>query len=139
MQTLFRVAIHLDHQREQLPEKMFQARVARIERLCDWLNERSPPQVEAARLQRRYQKHRLSLFVFLYRPDVGPTNNVSERPLHPAVIHRKVIGSVRSEWGVQTYAALASVIDIAKLTGSNAFEALQHLSGKPFLPLPSSV
>ena len=75
----------------------------------------------------------------LPKTDVGPTNNVSERALHPAVIHRKVNGSFRSEWGVQAYAALALVIDIVILTGINTIEALQHLSGKPSLLLSSSV
>ena len=57
------------------------------------------PTTEAARLQKRYRKHRDSLSIFLERPDVEPTNNSSERDLRPSVIHRKVIGSFRSAWG----------------------------------------
>lgn len=136
MQTLFRAAIHLHHQRTQLPSDQFQNRIARLEQLCDWLLKRPLSQPEAVKLQRRYHKHRQHLFVFLYRTDVPPTNNVSERALRPAVVHRKVTGGFRSEWGAKTYAALASVIDTAALKGVSAFAAIQPLMGTPALPLP---
>ena len=136
MQTLFRAAIHLHHQRTELPPDQFQNRVARLEYLCDWLLKRPLSQPEAVKLQRRYHKHRQHLFVFLYRTDVPPTNNVSERALRPAVVHRKVTGGFRSEWGAKTYAALASVIDTAALKGVSAFAAIQLLMGTPALPLP---
>ncbi len=103
MQTLFRAAIHLHHQRAELPPDQFQGRVARLEQLCDWLLKRSLSPPEAIKLQRRYLKHRQHLFVFLERTDVPPTNNVSERALRPAVVHRKVTGGFRSEWGAKTY------------------------------------
>jgi transposase len=137
MQTLFRAAIHLHHQRMELPPDPFQNRVARLEQLCDWLLKRPLSQPEAVKLQRRYRKHRQHLFVFLYRTDVPPTNNVSERALRPAVVHRKVSGGFRSEWGAKTYTALASVIDTAALQGVSAFAAIQLLMGTPALPLPS--
>jgi transposase len=139
MQTLFRAAIHLHHQRQELPQEDFHSKVARLERLCDWLVGRAPPQSKAAQLQRRYQKHRDHLLVFLQRTDVSPTNNVSERALRTAVVHRKVLGSFRSEWGVQAYSALASVIDTAELNGQHAFQAIQDLFGPPALPIPSNV
>lgn len=136
MQTLFRAAIHLHHQRMELPPDQFQDRVARLEQLCDWLLKRPLSKAEAIKLQRRYRKHRHNLLVFLYRTDVPPTNNVSERALRPAVVHRKVTGGFRSEWGAKTYAALASVIDTAALKGISAFAAIQPLMGIPALPLP---
>ena len=94
---------------------------------------------DASRLQRRYQKHRQSLFVFLYRSDVSPTNNISERALRPSVIHRKVIGCFCSKWGDHAYAALATVIDTAELNGIHAFAAIQSLFARPSLPLPIRV
>jgi len=136
MQALFRYAIHLHHQRDQLPPAQFQAEVARIERLCDWLLKRPLGSPEARKLQRRYLKYRQCLFVFLYRSDVPPTNNLSERALRPSVIHRKVMGCFRSDWGAQAYAALESVIDTAALSGIHAFQAIQVLMGHPSLPLP---
>jgi transposase len=139
MQALFRYAIHLHHQRDHLPPDRFQAQVERVERLCGWLIQRSVTQPKASRLQRRYQKYRDCLFVCLHRPDVSPTNNVSERALRPSVIHRKVIGCFRSGWGAKAYAALASVIDTAELSSIHAFDAIQILVGSPSLPLPSGL
>jgi transposase len=136
---MLRAAVHLHHQRDQLAPAQFLAQVARVERLCDWLIRRPLTHPPACRLQRRYQKYRAGLFVCLHRPDVSPTNNVSERALRPSVIHRKVIGCFRSVWGAQAYAALASVIDTAELTGTNAFDAIQNLFGHPSLPVPSRV
>jgi transposase len=136
MQFLFRYAIHLHHQRHQLSPQQFAERVARIERYTDRLLQRSLAPPDAARLLRRYLKYRQHLFVFLYRTDVEPTNNVAERALRPSVIHRKVTGCFRSAWGARAYAALASVIDTAELTGVNAFSAIQGLFGPPSLHIP---
>jgi len=55
MQALFRYAVHLHHQRDQLPEAQFQSEAARIERLCDGLLERKVLQPAAAKLQRLSQ------------------------------------------------------------------------------------
>jgi len=135
MQVLFRYAIHLHHQRDQLPPDQFALQVARIETHCDRLLQRCLAPPDARRLQRRYLKHRQKLFVFLYRTDVDPTNNVAERALRPSVIHRKVTGCFRSEWGAKAFAALASVIDTAELSGVRAFDAIQSLFGSPSLPI----
>jgi transposase len=139
MQKLFRYAIHIHNQRDRLSPETFQAKLKCIEHHCDWLLQQPLTAPDACRLQRRYQKHRQSLFVFLYRRDVSPTNNVSERALRPAVIHRKVIGCFRSKWGAHAYAALATVIDTAELNGIHSFAAIQSLFGRPSLPLPIRV
>jgi transposase len=136
MQLLFRYAIHLHHQRDQLSPDQFATQLARIERHGDRLLQRALEPPEAKRLKRRYLKHRHKLFVFLYRSDVEPTNNVAERALRPSVIHRKVTGCFRSEWGANAFAALASVIDTAELSGVRAFDAIQSLFGLPSLPIP---
>jgi len=136
MQFLFRYAIHLHHQRYQLSPDQFAAQIARVEYHCDRLLQRSLAPPDAKRLQKRFLKHRDKLFVFLYRTDVEPTNNVAERALRPSVIHRKVTGCFRSEWGAKAYAALASVIDTAELSGIGALDAIQSLFGSPSLPIP---
>jgi transposase len=139
MQVLFRSAVHLHNERDQLPPGEFEGRVKRLEKLCDRLLERSLEHPDEKRLRKRYLKHRQCLFVFLHRKDVSPTNNISERYLRPSVIHRKVIGCFRSDWGADAYAAMASVIHTAGLTGRSPFEAIQSLFGKPSLPLPAMV
>ncbi len=139
MQVLFRSAVHLHNERDQLPPGEFEGRVKRLEKLCDRLLERSLEHPDEKRLRKRYLKHRQCLFVFLHRKDVSPTNNISERYLRPSVIHRKIIGCFRSDWGADAYAAMASVIHTAGLTDRSPFEAIQGLFGKPSLPLPALV
>jgi len=136
MQALFRTAIHIYHQRDQLSPPEFQSQIQRIERIRDWLVERSLEKPQAKRLLKRYRKYRDCLFVFLHRHDVSPTNNVSERHLRPSVVHRKVLGCFRSGWGARAYAALASVIATAALKGISPFTTIQSLFGTPSLPLP---
>jgi transposase len=139
MQVVFRSAVHWHHERDQLPPGEFDARVKRLEHLCDRLLERPPQHPEERRLQKRYRKYRDGLFVFLHRRDVPPTNNISERFLRPTVIHRKVMGCFRSDWGAEAYAAIASVIHTAGLSSRSPFEAIQGLFGRPSLPLPERV
>jgi transposase len=135
VQRLFRYAIHLHNQRKNLPDEVFSNRIVRIEKCFDRLLNQNLDPPEARRLQRRYQKYRDAIFPFLYRMDVSPTNNVSERRLRPAVIHRKVSGGFRSEWGAKTYAALKSLTDTGALLGLSPFEVIQKLAGIPALPL----
>lgn len=135
MQVLFRYAIHLHHQRDHLSPDQFAFQIARIEHHCERLLARTLDPPDAKRMQKRYRKHRDKLLVFLYRKDVEPTNNVAERALRPSVIHRKVMGCFRSEWGAKAFAALASVIDTAALSGVHAFDAIQALFGSPSLPI----
>ena len=139
MQVVFRSAVYLHNERDQLPPGEFERRVERLEKLCDRLLERTLEHPDEKRLRKRYRKHRQCLFVFLHRKDVSPTNNVSERYLRPTVIHRKVIGCFRSGWGAEAYAAIASVIHTAGLAGRSPFEAIQGLFGQPSLPLPIMV
>jgi transposase len=136
MRALFQAAIHLYHLRATVSPDEYATRVARLERLLTWLLARSPPTAAAMALCQRYRKHRDSLLVFLHRTDVEPTNNVSERAVRPSVIHTKVSGGFRSEWGANAYAAVCSVIDTARQRGTTAFAAVQALMGTPALPLP---
>lgn len=135
VQFLFRYAIHLHNQRQQLSEQIFLNRIQRIEKCFDKLLNQSLDPPDARRLQRRYLKYRAAIFVFLSRTDVSPTNNVSERHLRPSVIHRKVSGGFRSNWGAKAYAALKSLVDTGLLSDIAPFHAIQNLVGFPSLPL----
>jgi transposase len=136
MQKLFQHAIHVHRHRSQAPPAQFERQVAHIERNCDRLLQQDLDPPEAKRLQRRYLKYRPCLFVFLHRTDVEPTNNVAERALRHSVVHRKVTNGFRSNWGTNTYASLASVIDTAELAGIQAFDAISSLFGPPALSIP---
>ncbi len=133
---LFQYAVHLHNHRQKMPEAQFLNRVKRIESLLDRLLNQTLDKPDPRRHQKRYRKYLHALFVFLYRTDLSPTNNLSERRLRPSVIHRKVIGCFRSNWGAKTYAAIKSLIDTGALSGTNSFEVIQKLFGTPALPLP---
>ena len=133
MQTLFRKAVHLGNRREQMTERGYQRQVTILNKKLDQLLKRRFSGL-GTNLLDRYRKRRDSLFLFLDRADVPADNNACERALRPAVIHRKVMGSFRSDWGAQTYAGLATVLNTAKRNGENAFQKLVHLMGTPILP-----
>ncbi|MCC6188573.1 MAG: IS66 family transposase [Anaerolineales bacterium] len=134
LQALFREAIHLDKRRALLSGRGFARRVTQIERRLDRLLARPVTTPAAQALVKRYRKHRAHLLVFLHDPAVPHHNNAAERALRPSVIHRKVTGGFRSAWGAHAYAALASVIDTAKLRGQSIFDTLVALMGRPVLP-----
>jgi len=133
MQALFRKAIHLGNRREQMPAGGYQRQVTIIQKKLDQLLKRRFSGL-GTNLLDRYRTHRDSLFIFLDRTDVPADNNACERALRPSVIHRKVMGSFRSDWGAQTYAVLATVLNTAKRNGENAFQKLVQLMGTPVLP-----
>jgi len=133
MQDVFRAAIHLGHRREVLTPGGFAGQVTRLERRLDRLLARRITGRLGANLLERYRSHRQHLFVFLYRTDVAADNNACERALRPSVIHRKVLGSFRSEWGARAFAALATLLNTAKRAGDNVFQKLLSLMGMPVL------
>jgi transposase len=134
LQALFREAIHLWNRRAELRPQGYIRRVSELEHRLDGLLQRRVRGPQARRLWKRYRLHREHLFVFLHCPGVPPDNNACERALRPSVIHRKVTNGFRSEWGAHTYAALATIIETAKLRGNRVFDALLDLMGPPVLP-----
>lgn len=133
MQALFRKAIRLGNRREKMTDRGYKRQVIIIEKQLARLLNRSFRGL-GHNLLERYRKHRHSLFIFLQRSNVPADNNACERALRPSVIHRKVMGSFRSEWGAQAYAALTTVLNTAKRNGESAFQKLVQLMGTPILP-----
>jgi transposase len=133
MQALFRKAMHLGNRRGQMTVRGYQRQVTIIEKQVERLLKRRFSGL-GTNLLERYRTRRASLFIFLHRTDVPAANNACEGALRPSVIHRKVMGSFRSDWGAQTYAALATVLNTAKRNGKNAFQKLVQGMGTPILP-----
>ncbi len=79
----------------------------------------------------RFREHRDSLFVFLYDAAVPPTNNASEQALRHSVVHRKVTGGFRSEWGAAAHATLTTVLDTARKRGEDLLTTLHAAIGPP--------
>lgn len=133
MQALSRKAIHLGKRRTQLTKEGFAKQAVILEKRLKQLLQRTFRGL-GANLLKRYRKHRDALLVFLHHVDVPAHNNACERALRPSVIHRKVMGSSRSDWGAQGYAALATVLNTAKRHGQSTFQKLVALMGQPVLP-----
>ena len=138
MQRLLLRAQRLAKRGSDLPPEVFAGQVAAIERACDALLSTPACGRHGRRLQKRYRKHRDALFTFLYRPDVPPDNNACERALRKSVVHRKVSGGFRSDWGAAAFATMATVTETAAKRGQDALSALTSLlaPGPPLLPLP---
>jgi transposase len=140
LRHVFGRAIRLHHERGQVTAETFARRRLLIENATDRLvfDRYVAPKTEAARLQKRYRLHRHSLYVFLHRDDVEPTNNSSERDLRPSVIHRKVIGGFRSAWGAEASAIRTSILATARKQGQNLFDAFLAIAGpSPLQVLPA--
>jgi transposase len=140
LRHLFGRAIRLHRERAQVAPATFARRRLLIENATDRLvfDRYVAPKTEAARLQQRYRTHRDSLYVFLDRDDVEPTNNSSERDLRPSVIHRKVIGGFRSAWGAEASAIRSTMLTTARKQGRNLLHAFRAVAGpSPLLAIPT--
>ncbi len=81
-------------------------------------------------LQAKISRARDQLLVFLAYPGkVEPTNNGSERLLRPAVVQRKVTNGYRAMWAAEGEAAIRTVADTARLTGSSPFSTVLKTIG----------
>ena len=81
-------------------------------------------------LQAKISRAREQLLVFVAYPrPVEPINNGSERPLCPATVQRKVINSYRVMWAASGEAAIRTVFDTARLTGSSPFSTVLKTIG----------
>lgn len=130
LRHVFGRALRLHRERKGLSAASLAHRRARVVRAAERLIF-GPPlgSGEAWKLQKRYRKHWATLFVFLEREDVEPTNNGSERDLRPAVMHRKMTGGYRSEAGAQRGAIFATVLTTARKNRASRFETLCHITG----------
>jgi transposase len=132
-QQLLRLAIHRAHQRDrgELWGAAYTAAVRKIEAACDTLLATPVAGAEASRLWVRFREHRDHLFVFLYDPAVPPTNNASEQALRHSVVHRKVTGGFRSDWGAEAHAIVTTVLDTARKRGDDLLATLHAALGPP--------
>jgi transposase len=132
-QALLRLAIHRAHQRDTgtLGGTAYTAAVREIEAAGDALLATPVQGAEASRLWVRFREHRDALFVFLYDAAVPPTNNASEQALRHSVVHRKVTGGFRSDWGAEAHGLAATVFDTARKRGEDLLATLQAALGPP--------
>lgn len=91
---------------------------------------------DAQTLLKRFHRHWHEWFTFLSHPEVKPDNNDAERALRPVVVHRKVSGGARSQWGGQLVAMMFSFLETMRLQGKNASQELFKLLAHGGLPPP---
>ncbi len=110
-------------------EELARCRVLRETKLKEILSDtltQNPPS-DTLRLMGRLQRHWDEWFTFLSHPEVKPDNNDAERALRPIVVHRKVSGGARSDWGAQLVAQMFSFLETMRLQGSEAIASLCEL------------
>jgi hypothetical protein len=141
LRRLVRDGIRLRKRKDFSPEK-YQSRIRRIDARLIALAEAAYGDADAARLAKRLNKYRDSLFTFLDRPEVPFDNNFAERQIRPAVILRKNSQSNRSEKGAATQGVLMSVYRTLKLRGLKPMDTIAaalrtYLTTGKLPPLPA--
>jgi hypothetical protein len=92
-----------------------------------WLWVATSDQVCALLLAPTRSSAELKQLLFLSHPQVKPDNNDAERALRPVVVHRKVSGGARSDWGAKLVAQMFSFLETVRLQGGNAIAQLCEL------------
>ena len=78
--------------------------------------------------QIRLNKYRDYIFVFLYRDEVPPDNNTSERAIRNVKIKQKVSDQFRSPHGAFRFAVLRSITDTTLKNNMNVINALKLIA-----------
>jgi transposase len=127
--TLIQDAIALAQRRDQLTAAAYHERAGIMEdRLILWLcGLPKTPSPELERLAKHIRKHLDEWLVFLFHPEVPPTNNHAERMLRPAVITRKVGGCNKTLLSAMTHSVLASIMVTCKQQGQKFLELARRL------------
>jgi hypothetical protein len=121
---------HQDYHADKLTLEQLQNHRLIVEaQLAQGLN--TPPEkgwpADAQALANRFIRYWSDWFTFLTHPHVKPDNNDAERALRPVVIHRKVTGGARSQWGGQLVALMFSFLETTRLQAKNAVAELFSL------------
>ena len=107
---LLKDAIALKGQRKNLTTDAYQDSTVKLAiRAAELFRQPRASPIEE-KIHKRLEKQQDHLFVFLRHPLVPATNNLAERSLRPAVVHRKVSCGNKTRKGADTWQILASVI-----------------------------
>lgn len=119
LRRLIRDGLRLKKQQGELEGTVYQSRRDRLHARLDALIATAWKDSQAARLLKRFRRHRDHLLTFLDDPAVPADNNHGERAIRPAVIIRKNTYGNRSQRGADTQAVLMSVYRTLKQRGHN--------------------
>ena len=83
---------------------------------------------ELVTFQKRLVKYRHYIFPFLYRPQVPPDNNASERAIRNIKVKQKISGQFKSPAGAFGFAVLRSVTDTILKNNQNLLSSLKVIA-----------
>jgi transposase len=141
LKRLLRDAVRLRGRKPEVAPLEYERLCVRIEERLDEFLQIAWKNIEAKRLIKRLKRHRLELFVFLYKDGVSSDNNFAERMIRNCVVMRKNSYCNRSLAGAKTQAVLMSVFATLKQRGFQGTAVIveavrEHISTKktPCLP-----
>ncbi len=113
VKILFQIALNQEKQMRLSDYDIHNTRIIQIENRLDYLINYVLPDKnkEMIRFQNRLIKYRDYIFTFLYRAEVPPDNNASERAIRNVKVKQKVSGQFRSTNGAFRFAVLRSITD----------------------------
>ncbi len=106
------------------------SRRIQIEKRLDFLinHELPPNKKELVTFQKRLKKYRDFFLTFLYRPEVPPDNNASERAIRNIKVKQKVSGQFKSPTGAFGFAVLRSITDTILKNNQNILDSLKVIA-----------
>ena len=130
VKLLFQIALKLKAQMKPADYYIQNKRRTQIEKRLDFLINYYLPddKKELITFQKRLKKYRDYLFTFLFRCEVPPDNNASERAIRNIKIKQKVSGQFRSPEGSARFAILRSVTDTVLKNNLNVLGALNFIA-----------
>ena len=141
LRRLIRDGLRLKKQQPELAEGPYMSRRNRLHTRLDALIATDWKDRQAARLLKRFRRHRDHLLTFLDDPAVPADNNHGERAIRPAVIIRKNTYGNRSQRGADTQAVLMSIYRTLKQRSHDPLTTItnalsEYLSTGELPPLP---
>jgi hypothetical protein len=126
LRRLIRDGLRLKKQQAELTVAAYTSRRDRLHARLDALIATDWQDKQAARLLKRFRRHRDHLLTFLDDPAVPSDNNHGERAIRPAVIIRKNTYGNRSQRGADTQAVLMSVYRTLKQRGHDPLSTITN-------------
>ena len=113
-------ACRLGRRRERLSDATLKSYERRLDARLDQLMALEPSHQAGVKLKSMIRRTRASLFVFMTRRELPPTNNGSERALRPCAVFRKITNGFRTERAAKLYADIRSTIETAPAAAPSA-------------------
>ena len=130
LKLLFQLAIKHKQNMSEVDFLSPNYRTQQLEKRLDYLLNHNfdSDKKELKIFQNRLNKYRDYIFVFLYKDEVPPDNNASERAIRNVKIKQKVSGQFKSLHGAFRFAVLRSITDTTLKNNMNVINALKLIA-----------